>query len=212
MGKRTLATLGSLILIGAGAVVGNAEEMLLYTPQPATAEQAPASPREGVLVQTVTVKRGDTLAKLSREHIGISDYFPQILVFNRIKNPDLIHPGDKLRVPVRPGKQAKKHVSRSAAAGKSTAKKRFTTKPFRLKHASAPAAESKKAAPLPAEAKPAKSGEREQFERAQRAYLKHDYREALAGFDTFLHTFPNSAFAADASLYRADCFLHLSGE
>ncbi len=189
MAKRTLVTIGSLILLGAGITAGHAEEMLLYTPKPETSGVAPASPRDGVLVRTVTVKRGDTLAKLSKKHIGVGDYFPQMLVFNSIKNPDLIHPGDKLLVPVRPGKNVKSGAARRPAS-----------------------AAAKKQASAPVSAGQVKPGERELFQHAERAYLAHDYREALAGFTKFLRTFPRSPFAADASLYRADCYLHLSGE
>ncbi|WP_136523537.1 LysM peptidoglycan-binding domain-containing protein [Geomonas ferrireducens] len=189
MAKRTLVTIGSLILLGAGITAGHAEEMLLYTPKPETSGVAPASPRDGVLVRTVTVKRGDTLSKLSKKHIGVADYFPQMLVFNSIRNPDLIHPGDKLLVPVRPGKSVKSSASRRPAPA---------------------AAKTKTSAP--ASVGQVKPGERELFQRAERSYLAHDYREALAGFTKFLRTFPRSSFAADASLYRADCYLHLSGE
>lgn len=190
MAKHTLVALGSLVLLSFGAT-GHAEEMLLYTPKPAAGEQAPASPKDGVLVRTVTVKRGDTLSKLSRKHIGVADYFPQMLVFNTIKNPDLIHPGDKLLVPVRPEKTAK--------AKKSPAARRVSAAP-------------KKAAATMPDRQAAKPGERELFQRAQRSYLEHDYREALAGFNSFLRKYPRSTFAADASLYRGDCFLQLSGE
>ncbi|WP_129127179.1 LysM peptidoglycan-binding domain-containing protein [Geomonas oryzae] len=189
MAKRTLVTIGSLILLCAGITSGHADEMLLYTPKPETSGVAPASPRDGVLVRTVTVKQGDTLSKLSKKHIGVADYFPQMLVFNSIRNPDLIHPGDKLLVPVRPGKSVKGSTSRRPAS-----------------------AAAKKQASAPASAGQVKPGERELFQRAERAYLAHDYREALTGFSKFLRTFPRSPFAADASLYRADCYLHLSGE
>ncbi|MBU5635612.1 LysM peptidoglycan-binding domain-containing protein [Geomonas sp. Red69] len=189
MAKRIIVTLGSLVLLACGTA-GHAEEMLLYTPKEASGAEAPASPKDGVLVRTVTVKRGDTLAKLSRKHIGVSDYFPEMLVFNRIKNPDLIHPGDKLLVPVPPGQSGETKTKNS--------------------HAVRRAAVPKKAASL--ERAPAKPGEQELFQGAQRAYLEHDYREALARLNDFLRKFPRSRFAADASLYRADCFLHLSGE
>ncbi|QXE89315.1 LysM peptidoglycan-binding domain-containing protein [Geomonas subterranea] len=188
MANRRIVTLGTLLSLACGTA-GHAEEMLLYTPKETTGADAPASPREGVLVRTVTVKRGDTLAKLSRKHIGVSDYFPQMLVFNRIKNPDLIHPGEKLLVPVPPGRPGKTKT-RSSHAGRRTAAKQAT----------------------PGESTPAKPGEQDLFQMGQRAYLGHDYREALARFNDFLRAFPRSRFAADASLYRADCFLHLSGE
>jgi TolA-binding protein len=177
-----------VLALTAGGV--KAEEMLLYTPKEVAGAQAPASPKEGVLVRSVTVQRGDTLAKISRKHIGVADYFPQMLVFNSIKNPDLIHPGQRILVPVRPGQKAqpKKHH----------AARRTVSKPRRHVASAANA--------------PTKPGEQDLFQGAQRTYLEHDYRTALGRFNDFLQKYPHSRFAADASLYRADCFLHLSGE
>lgn len=193
MTKRTLVTLGCLAMLALTCGGVQAEEMLLYTPKEFTGAQAPASPKEGVLVRTVTVQRGDTLAKISKKHIGVAAYFPQMLVFNSIKNPDLIHPGEKILVPVRPGKAAQSQ-----------------------KHHAARRAVPKKRRPVPSVASvakaPAKPAEQELFQGAQRTYLEHDYRTALARFNDFLNKYPHSRFAADASLYRADCYLHLSGE
>ncbi|MBJ6750892.1 LysM peptidoglycan-binding domain-containing protein [Geomonas anaerohicana] len=205
MATRRIVTLGVLFLLACGSA-GHAEEMLLYTPKQATGAEAPASPKEGVLVRTVTVQRGDTLAKLSRKHIGVSDYFPQMLVFNKIKNPDLIHPGDKLLVPVPPGQAVKAEKAEKAPKPAKAAKAGKSTSQPAVHRPAVP----KKA--VSAERPPVKPGEQDLFQRGQRAYLDHDYREALARFTDFLHKFPRSRFAADASLYRADCYLHLSGE
>ncbi|GFO63080.1 LysM peptidoglycan-binding domain-containing protein [Geomonas paludis] len=202
MTKRRIVTLGTLFVLACGSA-GHAEEMLLYTPKEATGAEAPASPKEGVLVRTVTVKRGDTLAKLSRKHIGVSDYFPQMLVFNKIKNPDLIHPGEKLLVPVPPGQAGK--AEKAPKPAKAVKADQAAPRPA-VQRPPAP----KKAASV--ERMPVKPGEQDLFQRGQRAYLDGEYREALSRFNDFLHKFPHSRFAADASLYRADCFLHLSGE
>lgn len=198
MAKRTLFTFGSLFMLAVCSTASPGEELLLYAPKPAAGEQAPASPKEGVLVKTVTVKRGDTLGKLSRKHIGVADYFPQMLVFNTIKNPDLIHPGDRLLVPVPAGKATS--VEKGGHAKKRHASRRH------------PSSAKTAVAISPAEKQPVKQGERESFQRAQHAYQERDYQEALALFSGFLKKFPHSTFAADASLYRANCFLHLSGE
>lgn len=198
MTKRSLLTLCLLLLLAAGHAPCNGEELLLYTPKAATDDKAPASPDEGVLVKTVTVKRGDTLSKLSRKHIGIADYFPQMLVFNRIKNPDLIHPGDKVRVPVPAGKG----VSKAAPA---KAKKKHVSR----RH---PAKARKVAAAPRAHGVSAQAGEMASFQRAQDAYRNHRYQDALDLFSRFLKRYPQSRLAAEASLRRADSLLQLSGE
>lgn len=217
-------------------VFSSAEDLLLYTPKPAEAEQAPKSPDEGVLVRSITVKRGDTLKKLSRAYLGRASWFPQVLVFNEIKNPDLIHPGERLKVPVPAGKSA-------AAEPRTPVKKHARTRKARHHHraavhhaAAAPSPEERATptgmpeapkttgheaakpaiheAPIPATTRqtPASSAEQEAYRQAKLAYLQGDYRKSLSLFDSFLQKYPNSGAAADAALYRADCLLHLSGK
>lgn len=50
------------------------------------------------------------------------------------------------------------------------------------------------------------------FERAVRSYRQEDCRMALELFDRFLSDNPNSPLAADASLYKAECYLKLSSQ
>lgn len=45
------------------------------------------------------VKSGDTLSKIARDHLGDAKRWPEIAKLNGIPNPDLIHPGDELRLP-----------------------------------------------------------------------------------------------------------------
>ena len=75
------------------------QKYLLYTPQPAPSGQK-TSAQEGILVQEVEIQKGDTLFDLSRKFSGHGMYFPQILLFNSIKNPNLIYAGKTLKVPV----------------------------------------------------------------------------------------------------------------
>jgi hypothetical protein len=105
MNKATLLTLPCLLTMLLAPVHSYGEEFLLYTPKPAEKDQLPASPDEGILVRSVTVKHGDTLSKLSHKYIGRASWYPQVLLFNSIENPDLIYTGDKLLVPV-PSEQA----------------------------------------------------------------------------------------------------------
>ncbi|MCM0080021.1 LysM peptidoglycan-binding domain-containing protein [Geomonas sp. Red32] len=240
------------------------EEFLLYLPKPASGEKAPANPSEGVLVRKVTVKPGDTLKKISRRHTGVASWFPQVLVFNTIKNPDLIHPGDELLVPVKKGseagessakgkkhpaaksKKARHHRLKRVRAGQVEAPKgekaaeegsgKQVNKPAGSEAVAPPVAPKQEAASAPQPGVPAKSSingkksksarssksngtkgtaaspaaEQDAYQQAKRAYLKGEYRQSLALFDTFLKKFPNSPLASDASLYRADCYLRLS--
>ena len=117
MNKATLLTLPSLIAALLTPVLSNGEDFLLYTPKPTEGDQAPASPDQGILVRSVTIKPGDTLAHLSRKYIGRGSWFPQVLLFNSIKNPDLIYTGDKLLVPV-PSGQAAASTHKGAAEKK----------------------------------------------------------------------------------------------
>ncbi len=51
--------------------------------------------------RTVTVASGDSLSKIAKREYGDASKWKRIFEANRdqIKNPDLIHPGQKLRIP-----------------------------------------------------------------------------------------------------------------
>ncbi len=48
-----------------------------------------------------TVKKGDTLGAIAKEHLGSAKRYPEIFEANRpmLKDPDLIYPGQVLRIP-----------------------------------------------------------------------------------------------------------------
>jgi len=48
-----------------------------------------------------TVESGDTLSKIAKEYLGDAMAYPKIFEANRevIKDPDLIYPGQKIRIP-----------------------------------------------------------------------------------------------------------------
>jgi nucleoid-associated protein YgaU len=56
---------------------------------------APAAPR------TYTVKAGDTLSKIAKEHLGSANAYMKIFEANKdqLTNPDLIKPGQVLKLP-----------------------------------------------------------------------------------------------------------------
>jgi nucleoid-associated protein YgaU len=59
----------------------------------------PAAPAE----QIYTVAAGDSLSKISKKLYGDANQWKRIFEANRdqIKNPDVIHPGQKLKIPAK---------------------------------------------------------------------------------------------------------------
>jgi nucleoid-associated protein YgaU len=51
--------------------------------------------------RTITVQAGDSLSKIAKRELGDANKWHAIYEANkdRIKNPDLIHPGDVLKLP-----------------------------------------------------------------------------------------------------------------
>jgi LysM repeat protein len=180
-----------VITLVCAALSAGADEYHLYRPEKVQSKNIPPL-GDGVLTRTIVIRKGDTLSRLSRRYGGRGSFFPQILLFNRIKNPDLIYAGDLLRVPVTgqeggPGQIGGK--SPSARKGSAALGKRRTL--------SAPAASGRAGQHL--------------FKRGVRAFDKGNYRLALDIFDDYLTSYPNSTDAPEAALYKADCYMKLSG-
>jgi nucleoid-associated protein YgaU len=71
--------------------------------QGGSSSTAPAAPSQPAAVTTYTVVKGDSLSKIAKRLWGDASLWPSIHEANRdtIKNPDLIHPGQVLNIPVR---------------------------------------------------------------------------------------------------------------
>jgi len=239
----------------------------LYVPRPVTDDQK-ISPRDGILVQEIVVKKGDSLYELSRKFNGNGMYYPQILLFNTIKKPRLIYPGDTLKIPVahnkvndaehadaRPKDASRKLISagdkktsakpeagtpagetkgsssvsaptteislsdlKTVGTGKNSVRRHKKTSVTHTKKSKSHAHASTAAAPHPStetamrkEASDAASGQR-LFESAVKAYRQDDCRTALELLDRYLADNSGSPLAADATLYKADCYLKLSAQ
>lgn len=204
MKKSTLVTLPCLLatLLTADLARG---DFLLYEPKPAAGDQVPASPDQGVLVRTVTVKRGDTLANIARKHIGRAGWFSQVLLFNSIKNPDLIYVGDKLLVPVPPGRAAVGKAKAASVRKHAGGQKRHGARRAVVRRLGA-------AKPEASRLRPATPDEQGRYQQARRSYLDGNYQQSLDLFTSFLREYPRSTLSADAALYRADSLLRLAGE
>jgi TolA-binding protein len=196
------------IVLFAGVTPGWSQQQYLYAPRPVAAEEK-VSREDGILVQEVPVRKGDTLSRISRRFSGRGSYFPQILLFNEIKDPNRIYTGTTLKIP----------VSRSSLTGQAA------QSPMQSKKQGVPSAgpvagstsgELKKGTAVKEKKRVQKrksaASEQRLFERAVKAYRRDDYRRALELFDRFLAAYPASALAADASLYKAECYLKQSSQ
>lgn len=261
MTQRVCGTAVALLLLVFAPSVWS-QQYFLYSPKAAGPEEK-VQAGDGVLVREVSVQKGDTLSGLSRKFSGHGSYYSQILLFNDIKDPNLIYAGKTLRVPVTKEHTDEK-VSAAPATGKAkkaypvaadaktqkvmpapVAKRDITVKataepqtdiplsdlnridPARHKKRSArqpKSAVARKPVPVPVAetplvAAPAKEKMRPSveeasgqklFERAVKSYRQEDCREALELFERFLSDNPASPLAADASLYKAECYMKLS--
>lgn len=48
---------------------------------------------------TYTVRNGDTLSAIAQRELGAASRWPEIANLNGLANPDLIYPGQELRMP-----------------------------------------------------------------------------------------------------------------
>ena len=177
-----------LLLLGvvpASAVEGD----LIYRPEPATGT-FPATPDEGILVRTITIRRGDTLSRLAKQIAGKGYYYPQILLFNDIKNPNLIFAGDTLRLPV-------SHPTPVAEQLPTPSPQESRQKQQNGKHTVEAVV-------------PTSTTGQQLFDRGMVQFRKGRYRAALALLDRYLREYPDSPHAADATFYRGECYLNLS--
>lgn len=247
------------------------QQYYLYTPKEVAPEQAQHQGKDGVLVREVPVEKGNTLFGLSRKFSGHGSYYPQILLFNDIKNPDLIHTGDTLRVPVAAATQdgeekasgavkpARKHRTGKRKAAKAAPKAAAPAQPAAAAKPADPLADlslsdlkkldtkhqqhKRKKTATEAKATPSRKAKPSQgassagdlrtpqqetaprttapvdatagqrlFEKGLKAYQQNDCRAALDFFDRFLADNSASPLAADASLYKAECYLKLSAQ
>ena len=198
---------------------GWSQQQYLYSPAAVAAEGATQS-KDGILVQEVAVQRGDTLYRISRRFSGHGSYYPQILLFNDIKDPNKIYPGNVFRVPVARNRMPRP-VDKARSYGDRTGHGVTTQQSVVAAPSGAPVpevstsdlkkADATKEKQLAALAADATAGQK-LFEQAVKAYRRDDCRAALESFGRFLAQNQSSPLAADASLYKADCYLRLSNQ
>ncbi len=200
------------------AAFATAQEYI-YLPQPLTGNEEEQISKDGVLVREVIVNNRDTLSGISKRYSGKGIYYPQILLFNSIRNPHLIHPGDILRVPVNSKNSSIGKKKRQEIAGAALPVPQKTAEPGYAKKT--PSLEAPVSAnPVSAEkvaaetTKPMEIGREEQtrYARALAAARKGNCKEAITLFNEFIRLYPQSQLMAEASLNRAECYLNMSGQ
>ena len=235
---RCASHIAVIVLLWSLALPAWGQQYFLYEPKPVTAEEKNQA-KDGVLVTEVPVKKGDTLYDISRKFSGHGMYYPQILLFNKIKNPKLIYPGNTLKVPVTLSAARTESAPVKESAGKTkksapgiapvteiplsdlkSSDQRETRKSLKIKKGATKSGvrdKNKKHATVRKSgtgSSPAGDSVASQklFERAVNAYKLDDFGTALDLFERYLANNANSPLAADASLYKADCYLKLSSQ
>ncbi len=187
------------------------QQYYLYSPKEASVEAKANKTDREILVSEIVIKKGDTLSGISRKYSGKGSYFPQILLFNEIMNPNLIRAGALLRVPVKRNlavvTELKSRVKLTAKT--STPKEAAITPSAPVYGSNTMVKPVKVEKPVSADQK---TGEQQLFDQAFGAFSSGNCSAAIAIFDKILAANPDSSFAADASLYKADCLLKMSGQ
>lgn len=60
------------------------------------------APEQSAKVEYYIIKKGDSLSAIAKQFYGDANAYPRVFEANRevIKNPDLIYPGQKIRIPL----------------------------------------------------------------------------------------------------------------
>ncbi len=89
----------AVLVLGNTKGVARVNDQITLAAQPAAASAAGAAPPAQATFYTV--KSGDTLSKIAKEHYGDANRYGEIFDANRpmLKDPDKIYPGQALRIP-----------------------------------------------------------------------------------------------------------------
>ena len=78
---------------------GSMAEFEYYGLKPKEQKQSQKTERIELKNGIYTVQKGDTLWAIAAKYLGSGTKYPQIASENNIKNPNLIYPGQKLKIP-----------------------------------------------------------------------------------------------------------------
>jgi LysM repeat protein len=184
-----------VLFLGLLTVSAWADEYFQYLPSTLQSETTPTR-EDAVLVKKITIVPGDTLSKLSRHYSGTGRYYPQILLFNKISDPNRIFAGRSLLVPV------SLPVSRRKSGHAAPEVSRGSNQPDTVRVPSASHSSENEKRPSHAEER--------LYKKAVVLLDQGECRKAIRSFSLFLKKYPDSMLAPYARLRRADCYLSLS--
>lgn len=163
------------------------------------------------IVQEITIEKGTTLWKFSRTYLGRGYFYPHLLAYNDIANPNRIYEGKTILVPVA---KVRDYQKRNELQGK-TWSVNFTD--LALESASR-APVKKLAVRLPSKKEHVKLessrdravSEQREFDRAKAEFEAGKYKEAARLFEGFASHHPRSSLKAEALFYAAEAQLKAS--
>ncbi|MBV5337671.1 MAG: LysM peptidoglycan-binding domain-containing protein [Deltaproteobacteria bacterium] len=151
-------------------------------------------------MREVTVKKGDTLSKLSKQFSGRGYYYPQILLFNEIKNPHRISLGQVIRVPVSHTTEAQQRQVKST--------KKRGKRHHQVKSVATQADPMTLSVPSAKSTSSLSAGEKSTYDRAMSSFKQGTCPAAIK----LIVRYPNSPLLPEATLSRAECYLKLSSK
>lgn len=104
-GIATACAFAILFVSQAASARSTDPEETLLVPVPANADLSASHkpvPEDIKVLSRLTVRKGDSLWRISKRALGRGSYYPQILAFNQIENPDRIYEGRTLLMPAGP--------------------------------------------------------------------------------------------------------------
>lgn len=234
MGKRaTLALMVWLLLI---SVLWAVDRPQLLTTVPLSKDassetQVPLDPQALVLVE-LRVAKGDTLWKFAKRYLARPQYYAQFLVYNNIKNPNRIYPGQILWVPLGPLKDhpeifsgqpvprwillrsdlpAAPQLSSPIQAGVPVP---LPAPPVETGRSvtEKPSSSDREPPSSPKAAPPVSDPAQAEFEQDFDLFNRGDYSTAAGRFESFLVTYPDSPLRVKAEYYLAESYRLLEQE
>ena len=228
MGRRAKLALMVWLLLMPGVWAAGQPQLLTIVPlsKGASSEtKVPLDPNAQVLVE-LRVAKGDTLWKFAKRYLKRPQYYAQFLVYNDIKNPRRIYPGQTLWVPLGPVKDHPEIFSGQPMP-------RWILLRSDLPTPAQPAGESQAAPSSPGETvsppqeappvhdlsvpdRPAGGRQADpaqaEFEQDLDLFHRGDYSAAAGKFQSFLGTYPDSPLRIKAEYYLAESYRLLEQE